>query len=69
MQDIATSLDSLEATASTIPELGTLLAGVDTSLSQVLLGLEILLAGVLNLVAALYVLLFYFASIHANILP
>ncbi|KAJ7819298.1 hypothetical protein B0H13DRAFT_2378472 [Mycena leptocephala] len=38
-----------------IPALGGLLAGVDTSLNQVLLGLEILLAGVLNLVATLYV--------------
>ncbi|KAJ7160316.1 hypothetical protein C8R46DRAFT_1001526 [Mycena filopes] len=54
--DITNTLDGLLGTASTIPALGGLLAGVDTSLNQVLLGLEILLAGVLNLVANLYVL-------------
>ncbi|KAJ7779328.1 hypothetical protein DFH07DRAFT_950392 [Mycena maculata] len=53
--DITNALDSLLATASTIPALGGLLDGVDTSLNQVLLGLEILLAGVLSLVANLLV--------------
>ncbi|KAJ7436086.1 hypothetical protein B0H11DRAFT_1755268 [Mycena galericulata] len=53
--DITNALDSLLGTASTIPALGGLLAGVDTSLNQVLLGLEILLAGVLELVANLLV--------------
>lgn len=52
-QDITNALDSLLGDASAIPELGDLLAGVDTSLDQVLTGLEILLAGVLNLVANL----------------
>ncbi|TDL20465.1 hypothetical protein BD410DRAFT_725859 [Rickenella mellea] len=51
--DITNALDSLLGTASTIPALGGLLAGVDTSLNQVLKGLEQLLAGVLNLVANL----------------
>ena len=55
IQDITNALDSLLDTASTIPALGGLLVGIDTSLNQVLLGLEILLAGVLNLVANLYV--------------
>lgn len=52
-QDITNALDTLLGDASAIPELGDLLAGVDTSLDQVLTGLEILLAGVLNLVANL----------------
>jgi hypothetical protein len=51
--DITNTLDGLLGAASTIPLLGGLLAGVDTSLNQVLLGLEILLAGVLRLVANL----------------
>ncbi|KAJ7183787.1 hypothetical protein C8R46DRAFT_1209927 [Mycena filopes] len=55
ISDITKTLDGLLGTASTIPALGGLLAGVDTSLNQVLLGLEILLAGVLNLVANLLV--------------
>ncbi|KAH7318885.1 hypothetical protein B0J17DRAFT_747521 [Rhizoctonia solani] len=41
--------------AVTIPLLGGLLAGVDTSLNQVLLGLSILLQGVLRLVANLLI--------------
>jgi hypothetical protein len=53
---VTNALDGLLADASSIPALGGLLAGVDTSLNQVLLGLEVLLAGVLNLVANLYVL-------------
>lgn len=55
-QDITNALDTLLGDASAIPELGDLLAGVDTSLDQVLTGLEILLAGasVLNLVANLW---------------
>ncbi|KAJ7432383.1 hypothetical protein B0H11DRAFT_2161819 [Mycena galericulata] len=53
--DITNALDGLLGTASTIPALGGLLAGIDTSLNQVLLGLEILLAGVLELVANLLV--------------
>ncbi|KAF8144545.1 hypothetical protein K438DRAFT_1549918, partial [Mycena galopus ATCC 62051] len=53
--DIANALDGLLADASAIPDLGSLLAGVDTSLNQVLVGLETLLAGVLNLVANLCV--------------
>jgi hypothetical protein len=54
--DVAGALGGLLADASSIPALGGLLAGVDTSLNQVLLGLEVLLAGVLKLVANLYVL-------------
>ncbi|KAJ7787944.1 hypothetical protein B0H14DRAFT_3578452 [Mycena olivaceomarginata] len=53
--DVTNTLDGLLADASSIPALGGLLAGVDTSLNQVLLGLEVLLAGVLNLVANLLV--------------
>lgn len=53
--DITNSLDGLLDSAATIPLLGGLLAGVDTSLNQVLLGLSILLAGVLRLVANLLV--------------
>ncbi|KAJ7704846.1 hypothetical protein B0H17DRAFT_1126482 [Mycena rosella] len=53
--DVTNALDGLLGTASTIPALGGLLAGVDTSLNQVLIGLETLLAGVLTLVANLLV--------------
>ncbi|KAJ7174073.1 hypothetical protein C8R43DRAFT_1058065 [Mycena crocata] len=53
--DVTNALDGLLGTAATIPALGGLLAGIDTSLNQVLLGLEILLAGVLRLVANLLV--------------
>ncbi|KAJ7065658.1 hypothetical protein C8F01DRAFT_1351640 [Mycena amicta] len=53
--DISNTLDGLLGAAITIPALGGLLAGVDTSLNQVLKGLETLLAGVLNLVANLLV--------------
>ncbi|KAJ6585648.1 hypothetical protein B0H19DRAFT_924575 [Mycena capillaripes] len=56
LTDVTTALDGLLGDASTIPALGGLLAGVDTSLNQVLIGLETLLAGVLNLVATLCVL-------------
>ncbi|KAJ7872481.1 hypothetical protein B0H14DRAFT_3860354 [Mycena olivaceomarginata] len=55
LTDVTNALDGLLADASSIPALGGLLAGVDTSLNQVLLGLEVLLAGVLNLVANLLV--------------
>ncbi|KAJ7704771.1 hypothetical protein B0H17DRAFT_920656 [Mycena rosella] len=55
LTDVTTALDGLLGTASTIPGLGGLLGGLDVSLNQVLLGLETLLAGVLNLVATLYV--------------
>jgi hypothetical protein len=47
------ALDGLLGFAVTIPLLGGLLAGVDLSLNQVLLGLSILLQGVLRLVANL----------------
>jgi len=53
--DITNALDGLLGDAASIPDLGSLLAGVDTSLDQVLVGLETLLAGVLNLVANLLV--------------
>ncbi|KAJ7250702.1 hypothetical protein C8J57DRAFT_1451690 [Mycena rebaudengoi] len=53
--DITNVLDGLLGSASTIPALGGLLAGVDVALNQVLFGLERLLAGVLNLVATLLV--------------
>ncbi|KAF7340512.1 Sc15 protein [Mycena sanguinolenta] len=53
--DIAQALDTLLADASEIPDLGTLLSGVDTALNQVLSGLETLLAGVLALVSVLCV--------------
>ncbi|KAJ7615608.1 hypothetical protein DFH06DRAFT_1483952 [Mycena polygramma] len=53
--DVTQALDGLLGEAASIPALGGLLAGLDTSLNQVLLGLEILLAGVLNLVATLLV--------------
>ncbi|KAJ7912901.1 hypothetical protein B0H13DRAFT_2472452 [Mycena leptocephala] len=55
LTDVTNALDGLLGEAASIPALGGLLAGVDTSLNQVLLGLEILLAGVLNLVATLLV--------------
>jgi hypothetical protein len=57
MQDITNALNGLLGTASTIPGLGGLLAGVDVALNQVLLGLEVVLAGVLSLVASLCVTL------------
>jgi len=49
--DIATTLDGLVSTGL----IEDLLPGLDASLNQLLLGLEILLAGVLNLVAQLLV--------------
>ncbi|KAJ7250812.1 hypothetical protein C8J57DRAFT_1667652 [Mycena rebaudengoi] len=49
--DVTTTLDGLLGSAASIPALGGLLLGVDAALHQVLFGLEILLAGVLNLVA------------------
>ncbi|KAJ6578725.1 hypothetical protein DFH09DRAFT_1077652 [Mycena vulgaris] len=52
MQDVTNALDGLLSTASTIPALGGLLAGVDVA-PPGLTGLEILFAGVLNLVATL----------------
>ncbi|KAJ7342956.1 hypothetical protein DFH08DRAFT_873864 [Mycena albidolilacea] len=55
LTDVTNALDGLLADASSIPALGGLLASVDTSLNQVILGLEVLLAGVLNLVANLLV--------------
>ncbi|KAJ6530956.1 hypothetical protein DFH09DRAFT_934025 [Mycena vulgaris] len=55
LTDVTNALDGLLGTASTIPALGGLLAGVDVSLNQVLKGLETLLAGVLTLVANLLV--------------
>jgi len=55
LTDITNALSGLLGSAATIPELGGLLAGVDTSLNQVLNGLETLLAGVLHLVANLLV--------------
>ncbi|KAH7316375.1 hypothetical protein B0J17DRAFT_751033 [Rhizoctonia solani] len=55
----ASELAALQSSSShfavTIPLLGGLLAGVDTSLNQVLLGLSILLQGVLRLVANLLI--------------
>ncbi|KIK58218.1 hypothetical protein GYMLUDRAFT_202684 [Collybiopsis luxurians FD-317 M1] len=53
--DIANALDTLLGDAAAIPDLGSLLGGVDASLDQVLKGLETLLAGVLTLVANLLV--------------
>lgn len=53
-QDVATTLDGLTG-VSTVPSLGLLLPGLDLALNQVLIGLDVLLAGVLNLVATLYV--------------
>ncbi|KAF7309257.1 Sc15 protein [Mycena indigotica] len=53
LTDVANTLDGLLGTAATVPTLGVLLGGIDTSLAQVLRGLETLLAGVLNLVANL----------------
>ncbi|PVF97294.1 hypothetical protein CPB86DRAFT_707364 [Serendipita vermifera] len=53
VNDIADALQGLVARLATIPLLAGLLAGVDTSLNQVLLGLGILLQGVLRLVANL----------------
>ncbi|KAB5587913.1 Sc15 protein [Ceratobasidium theobromae] len=50
---LTTTLNGLLAFTSTIPLLGGLLSGVDTSLNQVLRGLSILLQGVLRLVANL----------------
>ncbi|EIN05657.1 hypothetical protein PUNSTDRAFT_115632 [Punctularia strigosozonata HHB-11173 SS5] len=55
IEDLTAALDNLLGDAASIPDLGSLLAGVDTSLDQVLTGLETLLAGVLNLVANLLV--------------
>ncbi|KAJ6467506.1 hypothetical protein C8R47DRAFT_1303442 [Mycena vitilis] len=55
LTDVTQALDGLLGSAASIPALGGLLAGLDTALNQVLLGLEILLAGVLNLVATLLV--------------
>ena len=51
--DLTETLDGLLASASSIPDLGSLLSGIDSSLNQVLVGLETLLAGVLELVANL----------------
>ncbi|KAF5387506.1 hypothetical protein D9757_006533 [Collybiopsis confluens] len=53
--DITNALDTLLGDAAAIPELGSLLGGVDVALDQVLVGLETLLAGVLTLVANLLV--------------
>ncbi|KAK7000314.1 Sc15 protein [Favolaschia claudopus] len=55
LTDVTNTLDGLLGEAASIPALGGLLAGVDTSLNQVLVGLETLLAGVLRLVANLLV--------------
>ncbi|KAJ7243070.1 hypothetical protein C8J57DRAFT_1084140 [Mycena rebaudengoi] len=55
LTDVTTTLDGLLGSAASIPALGGLLLGVDAALHQVLFGLEILLAGVLNLVATLLV--------------
>ncbi|KAH7310240.1 hypothetical protein B0J17DRAFT_634298 [Rhizoctonia solani] len=52
---LANTLSGLLDFAVTIPLLGGLLAGVDTSLNQVLLGLSILLQGVLRLVVNLLI--------------
>ncbi|EJD01719.1 uncharacterized protein FOMMEDRAFT_158873 [Fomitiporia mediterranea MF3/22] len=54
VSDIANGISGLQSAAS-ITDLDTLLGGIDSSLNQVLLGLEILLAGVLHLVANLLV--------------
>ncbi|KAJ6479106.1 hypothetical protein C8R45DRAFT_359077 [Mycena sanguinolenta] len=51
--DVAQALDTIPTDASAIPDLSSLLGGVDTALSQVLSGLETLLAGVLALVSVL----------------
>ncbi|THU95008.1 hypothetical protein K435DRAFT_667297 [Dendrothele bispora CBS 962.96] len=51
--DITNTLNGLLGSAASIPTLGALLSGVDVALNQVLVGLETLLAGVLNLVATL----------------
>ncbi|THU99750.1 hypothetical protein K435DRAFT_658317 [Dendrothele bispora CBS 962.96] len=51
--DITNTLDGLLGSAASIPTLGALLSGLNVALNQVLVGLETLLAGVLNLVATL----------------
>ncbi|KAK1227132.1 hypothetical protein PQX77_009872 [Marasmius sp. AFHP31] len=53
VENIANTVQGLTASAITIPGLGGLLVGIDTSLAQVLRGLGTLLAGVLRLVANL----------------
>jgi len=53
INDIVAALQTLVGDLSTIPLLAGLLAGVDSALNEVLLGLGILLKGVLTLVADL----------------
>ncbi|KAF8060252.1 hypothetical protein FPV67DRAFT_337241 [Lyophyllum atratum] len=53
VSEIAKTLSGLQGLSAVIPSLGPLLAGVNFSLNQVLLGLGILLDGVLTLVATL----------------
>ncbi|KAH8828030.1 hypothetical protein DL96DRAFT_1709340 [Flagelloscypha sp. PMI_526] len=51
LQDITSALEGLTGDLATLPWLGGLFTGLDAALSQLLKGLEGLLAGVLNLVA------------------
>jgi len=55
LTDITGALDGILGNLSTLPLVGGLLGGLDTSLNQLLKGLEGLLAGLLNLVAQLLV--------------
>ncbi|KAJ4475662.1 hypothetical protein J3R30DRAFT_579589 [Lentinula aciculospora] len=55
LTDVADALDTLLGDAAAIPDLGSLLGGIDAALDEVLKGLETLLAGVLTLVADLLV--------------
>jgi len=55
IDDVLAAVSNLVADLQGLPLLDVLLAGLDTSLNQVLLGLDILLQGVLNLVAKLLV--------------
>ncbi|KAL5487512.1 hypothetical protein ACEPAI_5620 [Sanghuangporus weigelae] len=51
--DISTALEGLVGDLASIPDIGVLFSGIDAALAEVLTGLEILLSGVLHLVADL----------------
>lgn len=51
MQEITTALEAIFGDLAGLPGIGVLFAGLDAALAAVLVGLETLLAGVLNLVS------------------
>lgn len=64
LQTVAQTLDSLLTQLSGVQDIGVLFNGLDVAVNEVLLGLETLLAGVLNLVAQLQVS--YLCRNHAD---